>query len=119
MLSRKLIAAHRVAYLFANGVLPAELDIMHTCDNPPCCNPKHLKAATTLENMRDSKAKGRHAHGERAKSKLTEAQVREIKRDYVAVHCHKTNAKELADRYGVCSGAISAIIRGDAWAHVK
>src|SRR3990167_7100164 len=57
--NKRLIAAHRVAYMLAYGNIPAGLDVMHHCDNPPCCNPAHLKAATTLENMQDAKRKGR------------------------------------------------------------
>lgn len=32
---------------------------MHTCDNPPCINPDHLKIGTYTENMRDCSLKGR------------------------------------------------------------
>lgn len=119
-LNQRLIAAHRVAYMLAYGDIPAGLDVMHLCDNPPCCNPRHLKAATTLENMRDAKAKGRHVFGERSwNAKLTEDAVREIRRDFKAENKRKTNAPELAARYGVGIGAIHAIVRGEYWKQVR
>lgn len=48
----RAISAHRYAFQRANpGVLSEE--IMHTCDNSKCVNPKHLKAGTHKENMED------------------------------------------------------------------
>lgn len=67
-LNTRLIAAHRVAYMLAYGNIPEGLDVMHLCDNPPCCNPKHLRAATTLENMQDMIQKGRAAFQKQRRS---------------------------------------------------
>jgi len=117
----KLIAAHRVAYLLAHGELPTELDIMHVCDNPPCCNPAHLIAATTLENMRDAKRKGRHCYGERSiHAKITEAQAIEIlkaKPENVRGSRHISEA--LAACYGIKPSAVLCIWRGDSWSHLQ
>lgn len=52
--------AHRVAYELANGPIPTGLCILHSCDNPPCCNPAHLRAGTKLENSQDCVRRGRH-----------------------------------------------------------
>lgn len=60
--------AHRVAYELANGPIVGhvyndpekEKIVMHLCDNPPCCNPKHLRLGTDAENHADMVAKGRH-----------------------------------------------------------
>lgn len=52
--------AHRLAYFLTKGEIPKGMVVMHTCDNPPCCNPEHLKLGTHLENMADCRAKGRY-----------------------------------------------------------
>lgn len=59
----KNLRAHRVAYAIANGHVPASLDVLHSCDNPPCCNPNHLWLGTDLDNVADKVAKGRQAKG--------------------------------------------------------
>jgi hypothetical protein len=53
--------AHRFAYTDRVGPIPAGLDILHACDNPPCCNPAHLKPGTNADNFADMVAKGRHS----------------------------------------------------------
>lgn len=34
--------AHRIAWQYPNYIIPDGLLILHSCDNPKCCNPKHL-----------------------------------------------------------------------------
>lgn len=53
------LLAHRVAWTLANG--PTELDVLHRCDNPPCCNEAHLFDGTQAENFDDMRGKGREA----------------------------------------------------------
>lgn len=43
--------AHRVSYLEAYGTIPEGLVLDHTCRNRLCCNPKHLRAVTSKENI--------------------------------------------------------------------
>lgn len=57
---------HRLVYELLNNCIltPKEL-ILHKCDNPPCCNPKHLFKGTDLDNVLDKVAKGRQAKGKK------------------------------------------------------
>jgi hypothetical protein len=113
--------AHRHAYAHANGLQLSDINgkvIMHTCDNPPCVNPRHLVEGTHLDNMKDMFAKGRRqaAVGERAANvKLTEQQVREIKRRLSAGESDVSIAKD----FPVERGQIRYIRVGKSWRHVK
>lgn len=57
--SQGKVGAHRVAYELANGPIPPGMDICHHCDNPPCCNPRHLYAGSVSDNLRDAVRRGR------------------------------------------------------------
>lgn len=58
-----LVYAHRVACERAHGA-PVEGQVaMHSCDNPPCCNPAHLTWGTQQQNIQDSWARTRRRSG--------------------------------------------------------
>ena len=53
------VLLHRYSWEWANGPIPDNMCICHSCDNPPCINPDHLFLGTQADNMRDMYAKGR------------------------------------------------------------
>lgn len=73
-LAGKSQKAHRVSHMLFKGPIPDGLDVMHKCDVPCCVNPDHIRAGTTLENVRElwAKKRGNPPRGERnAKARLT------------------------------------------------
>ncbi len=58
---RRNVPAHRLAgELYYGETMSPELNALHSCDNPPCCNPHHIRPGTQAENMADAIARGRH-----------------------------------------------------------
>jgi hypothetical protein len=111
----RAIAAHRLAFMVSTGSDPGDLAVLHTCDNPPCCNPAHLFLGTLADNNRDRAAKGRSCRGEEQKdAKLTADAVRAIRARSRAGE----QGKDLAADFGVSRSAISLILRGRTWRHV-
>jgi len=109
---------HRVSVIL-DGRDPSGYIVMHTCDNPSCVRPDHLIVATQKDNMIDMSNKGRchsnQARGEQAgKSKLTEQQVLEIRRQ----HNMGRTQKSLALEYGLNKTSIFDIVHRINWKHI-
>ena len=104
----RLYGAHELALSFSTGEKRVEgLDTCHSCDNPICCNPAHLRFDTRKSNVREMHERERDRNGAR----LTEEDVVLIRqrRASGARQC------DLAAEFGVTDGTISMIVRGERW----
>ncbi len=116
-----MFSVPRVAYKIAHGSIPNNRLICHTCDNPRCVNPKHLKLGTQFDNMQQmiSRGRGNKAHGEKhSKSKLTEKDVLEIRKTHGLKGIGGISAAKLAKKFGVSYVLIRAIATKKIWKHV-
>jgi hypothetical protein len=118
--------AHRLAWAFHHRQLPpVDRMVLHHCDNPPCCNPAHLRLGTHIDNMHDRKARGRYAGSARhlpirrgeevALAKLTDQQVIHVRKRYATGDYRYI---DLATEYGVSITAIWSIVREKTWRHL-
>jgi len=57
------VTAHRHAYRKAFGQIPDGMCVLHTCDQPSCVNPDHLRLGTQLHNMAEKAKRGRARNG--------------------------------------------------------
>jgi hypothetical protein len=104
-----MLRTHRVAWEEANGPIPDGKCVLHSCDNPPCCNPEHLFLGSDIDNVVDRDAKGRTARAEKnGSAKLTRERVEAIRADG-RLH------REIAADYGVDRSTVSQIKRGKIW----
>lgn len=130
-------SAHRVAYEIAHGVQLADARVLradtpcvlHTCDNPPCCNPAHLRLGTQRENIRDASQRKRLAFGDdnpmrrlptvvrrgeaNNRAKLRVADVLNIR----LRSAHGDIQAVIASDYGLAISTIQRIVYRQLWKH--
>ena len=64
-LSGQTDCSHRIALsLHLGRPIVENAYVLHSCNNPPCCNPLHLREGTQQDNMDDRKQAGNQAHGQ-------------------------------------------------------
>ena len=97
------VSAHRLSFEIHYGPIPPSQFVCHHCDNTRCVRPDHLFLGTNRDNVADMMAKGRH----RSASRLTDDQVREIRRRFktqtakqvaAAFGCHPMHVWQIAHR---------------------
>lgn len=109
--------ASRVAWELFKGEIPEGMLICHHCDNPPCCNPRHLFIGTYQDNASDrvNKGRGRSLTGENINNKLLTEQVLAIRFAYAQGGITLT---ALARQYGCGYTTIHSIVTRRTWKHI-
>lgn len=128
---KRKIVAHQYSYIMHTGEIPSGMVVMHTCDNPWCVNPVHLKVGTNRQNVDDMLLKGRQRKGDNhprkmspelfargssvGSAKLMESDIPAIRR---RLKCGESS-RSIASSYGVGHVAILRIKSGKTWWHVS
>lgn len=106
------VYAHRVSWELNVGPIPYGMQVLHTCDNPSCVNPKHLFLGSQLDNIADMVCKNRHQRGEeKPRAKLTNAQALKIRSSVGTLH-------SIAVIYGISKETVRKIKIRKRWKHV-
>ena len=104
--------AHRVVFAVANGPIPKNLVVRHSCDNKLCVNLNHLSLGTQADNVNDKVLRNRQAKGTQAnKSKLTNS-------DVLAIKSSLKSQVILSQQFGVTQSMISRIKANKNWKHI-
>lgn len=120
------VGAHVVALALKLGYWPKYT--LHKCDNPPCCNPKHLYEGSLSRNSKDAIKRGRrqtfvgnHRKGLRPRAKLTAEKVKIIKSQLLLKPKNinvTTHRRVIAQTFNVTLSTISSIDIGTSWKDV-
>lgn len=122
----KMIRTNRVAYTLSKGDISDNKVVMHTCNNPICCNPNHLKLGSLSENSRYMVGCGRwNNYGENnGFSKLTDDQVRQIHKTYKEQRYQHPEFKQwqilepIAKKFKIDSSNLNRIVNGKTWRRI-
>lgn len=105
----RMVGAHELAVSFTTGEVRAPgLDTCHSCNNPICCNPRHLRFDTRAGNVADMISAGRGRRG-----RFTDEQILTMRERYA----HGASQMALARDYRITNGLVSQIVRGLRYAH--
>lgn len=101
--------SHIVAFLLSGKKLSRGQIIRHSCDNPPCCNPRHLVAGTHRDNAMD---RARRLRGRRSVTPQIVKQIRNL-------FAWKTPKVALAKRFKLHRHTITQIVNRITWKFVR
>jgi hypothetical protein len=140
--------AHRVSLKLIGINVPNDKCVLHSCDNPSCVNPTHLRVGTQSENVSDSIQRGRHrgATGDQNSSRIyperrprgdnhwarsrpellpigeRNGSAKLSPADVLEIRASYTGKRgdlpRLGRKYGVTAPLISAIVKRRIWKHV-
>jgi len=101
---KKQTSAHRIALALRDPPKLPSLVAMHICDNPACCNPRHLRWGTVAENNADKVVKGRQAKGDKCKPK-------NLAKCYKRLHEDGMSITQIAEQLQVTRQAVRKVLQ--------
>lgn len=111
----KWFLSSRISFFYAHPDKDQSLEVLHTCDNRACVNPRHLYCGTQQQNIQDAVVRNRIATGVRLPHcVLSDQDIRDIR----AAHKKGTSQSHLSRQFGVTSGHVSQILSGKTRKHV-
>lgn len=109
-------SVHRLSYELFVSEIPPNKQILHSCDNPCCCNPIHLRIGTNYDNVQDRQKRNRQAKGiTHGRHKLTEEEIISIRNLYAT---GKYIQQDIADEFNVSRSHICNILKNKFWKHI-
>lgn len=106
--------SHRVVYEETYGKIIGGLFVLHTCNNPSCCNPNHLYLGTNQDNM-NQMVREKRSSIKITTPKLTEKNVIDIRKLYSTGNYTQY---KLAEIFKIGQGNISEIVNKKHWAYI-
>lgn len=109
-------SAHRFSWSISHGPIPGGAWVLHHCDNRRCVRPDHLFLGNRRTNADDMLSKRRQALGVRnASAKLTEADVREIRR----LRAAGLSLRKIAAKFACNDMNVHYICTRVTWRHIE
>lgn len=99
--------AHRLAYDTFIGPRHGK-HVLHTCDNPSCCNPAHLYLGTQKDNNRDRIARQRFVGENHPTAKYSDAQIQQV----AVLYEQGLTQIEISRKLGMSPSQVSGVLRG-------
>ena len=114
---RNKLKMHRLSYCRYHDLHIQDIDskvIMHSCDNPRCVNPHHLRLGSVRDNILDRVSKGRYCGASAHAAKLGVDDIKFIRENY-RPRSKTWNTSTLGAKFGVAHQTISVIIRNKSY----
>jgi len=111
-----ILVASRVAWELYNQEELENRMALHTCDNPPCCNPNHIYPGDAKANGRDASRSGLLRNGKQVgethtSAKLNASMVREIRARFAKGETPHGISRD----YPVSAASLAKIRDGITW----
>lgn len=106
----------RYLYEQKYGKIPKGMVVRHKCDNPSCCNVKHLEIGTQLDNINDMIIRNRHHKGKCPKLYgYKNAKCKLSKKDVCEIYLSNLSYKKLAVKYDISTTNVFLIKQKKIW----
>ncbi len=117
---KSTMRAHVFSLILASGEDAGDRFALHSCDNPPCCNPAHLRWGNQKANIADMDSRGRARRPitrgmQHGGARLTDLDVLTIRALWKA---GRHTQQQLADHFGVTQANVSDIVLRKRWKHL-
>ena len=117
-LKGRYVGTHRLSLAITTGEERLDKLVLHSCDNPICCNPSHLRWGTPKENSDDMIMRGRarpggnRVFGLTPNARLSWSAVSRIREMRSALGL---SYREIARSFGVSGQTIKRVVSYESW----